>query len=129
MRSTFAILLTCLSILGALEMSDTSQTPKYLYKILSIESWNDSCCKEHLKLSQMDEEFIHLAKVDQALAVAEKFWKGKDYMLLRIETSMLDGDLVYENNPGRATKYYHLYNGSIPTKAVDSVHKVERVSW
>lgn len=129
MKSTFAIVLTFLSFLGAQTMTDTTQTPKYLYKILSIEGWNDSCSKEHLKLSPMDEEFIHLAKVDQALAVAEKFWKDKDYMLLRLDASMLEGDLVYETNPGRVTKYYHLYNGSIPTKAVDSVHKVERVSW
>lgn len=41
-----------------------------------------------------------------------------EVVLLKLETAKLRGRLVYEVNPGGTTKYYHLYEGSIPLEAV-----------
>jgi uncharacterized protein (DUF952 family) len=41
-----------------------------------------------------------------------------DTQVLKLDVKSLPGKLVYESNPGGETKYWHLYHGSIPLKAV-----------
>lgn len=96
-----------------------SDTPsQYLYKIVSVEQWNQSQGQQMLVLDAMDAEFIHLASAEQVLHVVEKFWRGRDYVILTLASDKLQGCLILERNPGGSTKYYHLYDGDIPLDAV-----------
>ena len=69
----------------------------------------------------MDESFIHLATKEQVPHVAEKFWKGLDHAILKIDSKKLVGRLIFETNPGGTNKYFHLYKGSIPADAIVEV--------
>lgn len=94
-------------------------TPKYLYKIISVEDWKRSQGVGSVKLSSADDEFIHLSKEDQLDRIIEKYWANvPEFIVLKIDTDKLPGRLVYETNPGGSNKYYHLYNGSIPLNSV-----------
>lgn len=96
-------------------------TPEYLYKIVSLEEWQKSLLHNEIALSSMDKEFIHLAKEEQVVHVAQKFWGNMDYIVLKLASKKLVGRLVYETNPGGSTQYYHLYEGNIPLDAVVEV--------
>lgn len=94
-------------------------TPRYLYKILSVENWEKSQKEKAVVLTSDDTHFIHFSTEDQYPRIVEKYWKGvPKYVLLKVETSKLPGRLVFETNPNGGTKYYHLYEGSIPLNAV-----------
>jgi uncharacterized protein (DUF952 family) len=102
----------------------TEKRPTYLYKVLSMDDWAKSCKTVHL--SSMDADFIHFSTEDQLDKIIEKYWAdASEYVVLKIETSKLSGNLVLEANPGGTSKYYHLYNGSIPLDAIvgSTVHK------
>ena len=117
----FKIALLCIIICFPLLMEAQPiepARPEYLYKIVSPEQWQESQQQTYLILSPMDRPFIHLSKADQVEHVAQKFWKDKPYVVLKLETIKLLGRLVYETNPGGTVKYYHLYEGKIPIDAV-----------
>ncbi len=96
-------------------------TPEFLYKILSVNDWADSQDEPNLLLSEDDEEFIHFSKDDQVDRILNKYWENKSAVVLKIDTIALEGDMVYEANPGGSAKYFHLYNGEIPLHAVVDV--------
>ena len=111
------------SYLGINSMVEKS--PKYLYKVVSLEDWAKSC--KTVQLSEMDSEFIHLSTEEQLDRIIQKFWaKENQYIILKLETKNLPGDLVFEANPGGTHKYYHLYNGSIPLSAVSEMKVYKR---
>ena len=93
-------------------------TPPYLYKILSKQDWEESLQKGSLSLTADDTTFIHLATDEQVPKIADKFFKGIDYIVLKIDSKKMQGRLVLESNPGGITQYYHLYDGVIPIEAV-----------
>lgn len=97
--------------------------PQYLYKIVSKEEWQQSQLRNSVVLSPKDQAFIHLAKEDQVASIVQKFWKNKEFFILKLSTNKLIGRLVYESNPGGTTLYYHLYDGRIPLEAVENVSK------
>ncbi len=97
-------------------------TPTYLYKIISIENWALSQEKTRISLSKDDEEFIHLATEDQLDRIIQKYWSSvSSFVILKLKTDLLPGDLILEANPGGQNKYYHLYHGFIPLNAVTSI--------
>ncbi len=99
-----------------------NHTPHYLYKIVSPEEWQESLLDGEVVCSFIDNDFIHLATEDQLDHVAQKFWKGKSYLILKLDTGLLSGRLVYEANPGGSNRYYHLYDGKIELNAVVATH-------
>lgn len=99
-------------------MSEQITTPKFLYLVLSKEEWNNSQGIQQLKLSSHHDAFIHLATEQQVAKILEKFWPGKECVIVKVDTNMLKGRLVFEKNPGGSNKYYHLYDGYIPQNAV-----------
>lgn len=101
-----------------IQMNDENHTPEYLYKIVSLEDWQQSLMKNEVVNSPLDEKFIHLATKEQLPHIAQKFWHGKNYMILKLDVKKIKGNLIYETNPGGTTKYYHLYKGIIPLDAV-----------
>lgn len=98
--------------------------PEYLYKIVSPEQWQESLIQNRVMPSAIDTTFIHLATEGQIEHVAQKFWRNRKSIILKLAANRLLGNLVYENNPGGSNYYYHLYSGSIPLDAV--VEIVER---
>lgn len=92
--------------------------PDFLFKIVSPQQWDESQGKDSLVLGEIDRTFIHLAKEDQVERVVSRFWMGAPHYVLKVQTRMLDGQLRYETNPGGSTRFYHLYEGSIPMTAV-----------
>jgi uncharacterized protein (DUF952 family) len=100
--------------------------PKYLYKILTVEEWEASN-KGVVQLPSADKDFIHLAKANQLRPIISKYWmKVPVFYIIKLDTAKLPGKLAYEKNPAGSTKYYHLYNGSIPLNAVVKVKKMTK---
>ena len=94
-------------------------TPKYLYKALSYQLWGESLSEKNLVLPEDDSAFVHLSTHEQLERILLKYWaKVPKYVVLKLDPTLLKGELVLETNPGGSTKYYHLYNGSIPLNAV-----------
>lgn len=115
----FALMISCdrLRETKSSALQNQNERPVYLYKVLSLDDWAESCKTIHL--SSMDADFIHLSTEDQLDKIIEKYWgEASAYMLLKLETAKLSGNLVLEANPGGSNKYYHLYNGSIPLIAI-----------
>lgn len=98
------------------------ETPEYLYKILSLTDWEKSQSQVFIVMPDEDKHFIHLSKEDQLNRIIKKYWSHvPHFVILKVKTNQLPGELVYETNPGGANKYYHLYEGSVPLKAVIEV--------
>lgn len=96
-----------------------AEEPKYLFKILTPSQWQATQRKKTLFLAAEDDEFIHLASESQLDKIIAKYWSDiNEYVILKVQTDRLEGDLVYEANPNGATKYYHLYNGCIPINSI-----------
>lgn len=106
---------------GEKTVTQERATPRYLYKIISKDEWQKSLVQNKIALSPLDDPFIHLAKEDQVAHVVQKFWNNKDHIILKLKTKKIVGRLIYENNPGGSTKYYHLYDGRIPIEAVEDI--------
>lgn len=101
------------------EVVQQETTPQYLYKVLSLENWKQSQSAKSLVLSADDQAFIHFSREDQLERITSKYWSSvPEYMILKIHTAKLQGELVFEANPGGTSKYYHLYKGSIPLEAI-----------
>lgn len=97
----------------------SEEPPKLLYKILSLQDWEDSQTSKAIKLSKDDDAFIHFSTEEQLGRILGKYWLDKPaYVVLKVDVQKLPGDLVFETNPGGSAKYYHLYNGSIPLDSV-----------
>ena len=104
-------------------------TPAYLYKILSCRHWLATQARKAVILSADDEAFIHFSTEEQLPGIIAKYWAASgSYIVLKIETARLQGKLLYEANPGRETKYYHLYEGFIPFTAIVDVKEVGECS-
>lgn len=94
-------------------------TPEYLYKVLSVENWKQSQSAKTLALSADDQAFIHFSREDQLERITSKYWSSvPEYIILKIKTVKLPGKLIFEANPGGTSKYYHLFEGSIPFEAI-----------
>jgi uncharacterized protein (DUF952 family) len=93
-----------------------------IFKIITLDQWQQSENRDSIVLSEMDAEFIHFAENDDIQRIAQKFFAGhKELVVLSVEVKKLSGTPVCENNPGGHRKYYHLYHGSIPKSAVVDV--------
>lgn len=93
--------------------------PPVLYKILSVEHWQATENCEAVKLSANDDAFIHFSTEDQLDRIIRKYWADVlQFVLLKVDTSRLEGRLVLESNVEGGSKYYHLYEGSIPISSI-----------
>ncbi len=121
---SFSLITSC-SDTGAKELTgkklaeslQAKEIPTYLYKVVSMDDWGKACKTIHL--SSIDDAFIHLSTEEQLDKIIEKYWADvSEYVVLKIVTTKLVGNLVLEANTGGVNKYYHLYNGSIPLNAI-----------
>lgn len=93
------------------------QVPDTLYLVVSPAEWQESQQAGKMVLSSFHEPFIHLSTEEQYPKVIQKFWNGKDYILLEVDPTLIKGRLELETNPGGSNRYYHLYEGEIPLNA------------
>lgn len=101
------------------KIEQKEEAPSYLYKVLSVENWKKSQSDLTVALSTDDKDFIHFSREDQLKRITSKYWAAvPEYVVLKVDTSKLAGKLVFEANPGGTSKYYHLYEGSIPLEAI-----------
>lgn len=64
------------------------------------------------------EGFIHCATSGQVIAVANRFYQGREgLILLAIETARIGAEVRYENLEGGSERFPHVY-GPIETEAV-----------
>lgn len=102
--------------------SIVEEKPTYLYKIISLCNWQKSEREKIIFLTLDDKSFVHLAKKDQLYKVISKFFANeKTVVILKLQVAKIQGNLVYEKNPGGINKYYHLYDGFIPFEAICEV--------
>jgi peptide deformylase len=95
------------------------KNPSYLYKILTYNNWQASQKQKSVTLGQNDDSFIHLSTDVQLEKIIAKFFsEEQQFAVLKLAVEKLEGNLVYETNPGGMNKYYHLYEGSIPFSAI-----------
>jgi len=112
-------------VLGWVLFNYFNMPPVHLYKVISVENWEQSKLQNQLVLPSMDNDFIHLATKQQLDGIINKFWKNEPkFFVLTIEAVRLPGKLVLESNPGGSNKYYHLYDGFIPISTVTYTSKV-----
>jgi uncharacterized protein (DUF952 family) len=108
-----------MAILLAAALLFCAEHPDYLFKVTTVENWEASQSQATLKLDASDDEFIHFSLANQVERITSKYWKNvPEFVILQIDPDKLEGKLVFEANPGGTSKYYHLYNGSIPLDSV-----------
>jgi len=96
--------------------------PDYLHKIITLNQWEKSQNKEYIFLLDSDNQFIHFAEKDDIERIKNKFFSDQDKLVvLTVNPQKLVGKLIKEKNPGGSRKYYHLYDGSIPLKSIESI--------
>lgn len=97
----------------------THSPPPFLYKILSQRNWEATQSRKNLLLSAEDEAFIHLATEEQLEKIIPKFWsQAPQFVILKLAVDQLQGELVFETNPGGSVRHYHLYKGFIPVGSI-----------
>lgn len=106
---------------------EISEYPKYLYKIVAPLQWEESMSRNYVINGDIDKDFIHLAKDEEQIThVIQKFWHGKDHIILKLNVEKFIGQLIYETNPGGSgSQYYHLYEGKIPLDAVEEISTIK----
>jgi peptide deformylase len=122
----FVLVFCCiffLPLLGDEKMTNServkNEPPQYLYKILTLRNWQETQSKNVVAKSAEDALFIHLSTESQLEKILKKYWAdAQQLVILKIDTSKLEGKLVYEPNPGKTTQYYHLYYGCVPFSSI-----------
>jgi peptide deformylase len=102
-----------------IKMGKMNQSPKYIYKILSLRNWQATQNSKAIQLSAEDDAFVHFSTEDQLEKIIGKYWAdAPQVVILKIDSNKLEGELAFERNAGGTTKYYHLYNGFIPFNSI-----------
>ena len=84
---------------------------KLIYHITSAAEWNTAQGKgEYQPQGFAKEQFIHCSYLHQLLDVAHRYYQGQNgLVILVIESSTMDSNLVEENLVGGKELYPHLY--------------------
>src|SRR5579871_5270212 len=82
-------------------MEEMNSSPQYLYKILSLRNWQATQSRKTVQLSAEDDAFIHFSTQDQLERIVEKYWAdAPQLVILKIDSSQLEGKMLFETNPG-----------------------------
>ena len=104
------------------QLSETIVSNQNIYHITSLKEWEASKSRgKYAPQGFAKEQFIHCSYRHQLLAVAHRFYKEQNgLVILVIESSKMNSSLVEENLEGGLELYPHLY-GLLPTDAVSKV--------
>lgn len=91
-----------------------------IHHLASLEDW-ERRTSEHYEPAGLDGEgFIHLCTPDQLAGVVERYYQGRDdLILLTVDDSQFGDDLVWEDLTGSGERFPHVY-GPLNLSAVAS---------
>jgi glutathione S-transferase len=111
-------------------MSDTAPLPRRLLHLAVAAEWERARARRTYERSTIDtsleeEGFIHCSFPDQVQATADRYYRGRDdIVLLRIDPDRLDPGVEVVVEAARSgERFPHVY-GPIPVDAVTSVEPV-----
>lgn len=91
----------------------------FIFHIATASAWN-LAQKEKIYIPEnfSVDGFIHCSFQNQVTAVANRFYSGiKQLILLKIDTDLIESQIVEENLEGEGELFPHLY-GTLPIEAV-----------
>jgi len=96
-----------------------------IYHITTAPEWNEAKEKGSYEAPSLKEEgFIHCSEERQIAGVLQRYFAGKNNLVkLSIDTSKLEGKLIYEWSPSIADTFPHIY-GPINIGAVIAVDNI-----
>lgn len=96
-----------------------------IYHITSKPEWEAAKKKGSYESASLKEEgFIHCSQDAQVAGVLDRYFKGKTNLVkLKIDTSTLNSQLIYEWSPSIADTFPHIY-GPINVDAVIGVEDI-----
>jgi len=109
--------------------SDADAVPGPLYHLALAPEWERACAAGAYDRSTVDrslaeEGFIHCSFAEQVQATADRYYRGRDdVVLLRIDPARVDVEVRVEQAPSTGEAYPHLY-GPLRTDAVVSASPV-----
>lgn len=90
-----------------------------IYHITTKEEWQGRTGNSYRPNSFAGEGFIHCSRAEQLMAVANRFYRGKqNLLLLCIACERTIADIRYENLEGGEELYPHLYGPLNPDAVV-----------
>ena len=93
---------------------------QYIFHVATKADWERALASDHYIPSGFEKEgFVHCSTRDQVLDVANRYYRGReDLVLLAIEPRRLDHFVRYENLEAKAPLYPHIY-GPVNLEAID----------
>jgi len=89
-----------------------------IHHLASSEDWEQRTSEHYEPAGLAAEGFIHLCTGDQLAGVVERYYQGRDdLILLTVDDERLGADLVWEDLPGSGEEFPHVY-GQLPLAAV-----------
>jgi uncharacterized protein (DUF952 family) len=90
-----------------------------IYHIAAREDWDTAkVTGEYTTVSLQSEGFIHCSTAGQVQATANRFFRGRqDLVLLNIDEKKVSAEIKYENLEGGKDLFPHIY-GPLPIEAI-----------
>lgn len=97
-----------------------------IHHLASLEDWERRTSEQYEPAGLASEGFIHLCTREQLSGVVERYYVGReDLILLAVDDSRFDDELVWEDLTGSGEKFPHVY-GPLPLMAVISAVPFEQ---
>ncbi|WP_061964307.1 DUF952 domain-containing protein [Demequina aurantiaca] len=102
---------------------------EYYYHLALAEYWppapGEPYERSSIDSTLQQEGYIHLSRASQVRHVADKFYKGRDdVILLTIDSELLDSRVEFEKSPDHELPFPHLF-GPIMQRAVIHTDRVQ----
>lgn len=106
-------------------MVDTACMIDQVHHLATSADWENRSSRHYEPAGLVDEGFIHLCTRDQLPGVVERYYQGRDdLVLLTVRTDRLDARLVWEDTTDSGERFPHLY-GPLTLAAVLSAEVFE----
>lgn len=106
-------------------LPDTARMIDRIHHLASLEDWARRTPELYAPAGLADEGFIHLCTREQLPGVVERYYQGRDdLILLTVSVDRLQ-DLVWEDSTGSGERFPHLY-GPLSLSAVASFAPFEQ---
>lgn len=97
-----------------------------IHHLASLEDWERRTSEHYEPAGLASEGFIHLCTAEQLSGVVERYYVGReDLMLLTVDDSHFGDELVWEDLTGSGEKFPHVY-GSLKISLIASAVPFEQ---